>query len=333
MKRTCNKTIAVLLICMVCLCALLPPQAQAAGAVEPEKPVTLTIVCSHESRPLPGVSFALFRVADVNAYAEFTLCGDFAAYPVRLDGLTAEDWRSLAATLAAYAARDRLAPLDAGQTGADGTLRFPQQAAALTPGLYLAVGQQLVRDGMIYSVEPFLVSLPNLDEATDTWLYDVRVSPKIRADKQPVNPPAETVDRKVLKVWKNDAADTRPASIRVQLLKDGAVYETVTLDAAANWRHTWEKLPKYNKDGTLIRWTVAEITPDGYTVLVTQEGVTSVVTNTAKKTPAAPSEPQKPAAPSGPRLPQTGVLWWPVPLLAAAGLICLLLSRRMRKKG
>ena len=36
--------------------------------------------------------------------------------------------------------------------------------------------------------------------------------------------------------------------------------------------------------------------------------------------------------PLGP-LPQTGQLWWPVPILAAAGLLCLTLGVRMRRKG
>ena len=60
--------------------------------------------------------------------------------------------------------------------------------------------------------------------------------------------------------------------------------------------------------------------PAGYTVTVTQEGTLFVVTNTYPgKTP--------------PKLPQTGLLWWPVPLLACAGLALVLAGAGARRRG
>ena len=106
--------------------------------------------------------------------------------------------------------------------------------------------------------------------------------------------------------------------------------------------------------------------PDGYTVLVEQEGSSSgiyfTVTNTGFTTPEptpspsvppeeptpSPSTPPEeptptpgespepspslPPEPEEPDLPQTGLLWWPVELLAGAGLLltvggCILLRR------
>lgn len=54
----------------------------------------------------------------------------------------------------------------------------------------------------------------------------------------------------------------------------------MTLNAANNWRYTWEKLPAYNKDGSKIVWSVVEKEPEGYTVLIARDGVTFTVTNT-----------------------------------------------------
>lgn len=66
---------------------------------------------------------------------------------------------------------------------------------------------------------------------------------------------------------------------------------------------------------------------DDYTVTVTREGVTFVVTNTyTGDTPAAP-----PGKPAEPKLPQTGQLWWPVPVLLAVGLLLVLIGLICRR--
>jgi len=40
----------------------------------------------------------------------------------------------------------------------------------------------------------------------------------------------------------------------------------------------------------------------------------------------------KGTTPTPPSLPQTGQLWWPVPVLAAAGLFCLVLGLLRRRE-
>ena len=114
--------------------------AMAAAAIDTTHPVSLTISYQQDGKPIPGVPFALYRVADVNAYAEFTLSGDFKNYPVRLDGLDSAAWRALAETLAAYVQRDRLTPLDSGVTDRNGELTFPTNGKTLLPGLYFVIG-------------------------------------------------------------------------------------------------------------------------------------------------------------------------------------------------
>lgn len=327
MKKILNKRVCGLLLAAVCLLALLLPRASAAGTVDTAKPVSLTVSCRYAGQAVQGVSFDLYRVADIDAFARFTLCGDFQAYPVRLDGLSGGNWRALAVTLAAYAARDRLTPQDAGETDGRGLLRFPSRAASLLPGLYLVVGKQTASGGKLYSAEPFLVSLPDLDEAADRWIYDVSAAPKLRADEP--GAPGGTTARKVLKIWDDGQSADRPRTLRVQLLQNGAVYDTVTLSGETNWRYTWDALPKYGADGALIRWDIAELVPDGYTVLVSSEGGTFVLTNSKPANSEPP--PPTPGGPDTPILPQTGSLWWPVPVLAACGLLLLLLGLRKKR--
>ena len=79
----------------------------------------------------------------------------------------------------------------------------------------------------------------------------------------------------------------------VQLLRDGKVYDTVTLNEGNNWRHTWTGL---DDDYT---WRVVEYkTPEGYTVTVERQGITFVMTNTWREEP--PDEPEESRPPEEP---------------------------------
>ena len=126
-----------LLLAVILLAALLP-QALAAGLIETDRPVTLTVRFFHDKAPVSGAPFSLYRVADVSAYGEFTLTGDFKDDPVRLDNRNSDGWRALAETLRAFVLRDSRKPLDTGVTGSTGLLTFPNRQKTLRPGLSAA---------------------------------------------------------------------------------------------------------------------------------------------------------------------------------------------------
>ena len=144
------------------------------------------------------------------------------------------------------------------------------------------------------------------------WEYEVTASCKF--DQEEITD--TTVSRKVQKVWKDNGNQSkRPEMVFVQLLENGAVVDTVALSEENNWEHTWEgwTLPPGG------RWR-RRASPMATTVTVTQEGTLFVVTNTYPgKTP--------------PKLPQTGLLWWPVPLLACAGLVLVIAGAAARRRG
>ena len=279
MRKLRNRVIPLLLGILSVL-ALLPTQALAAGTIDLNQNATLAIYYQHNGKPISDVPFDLYYVADVDEYAEFTLAGDFKNYPVQVNGLTADTWKTLAETLKSYAEQDRLKPLDSGKTDGNGMLSFPNTQDSLKPGLYLVVGKTLTKDGYYYKTEPFLVSLPNPDSDTNTWCYDVTAEPKHTREELPPSPSDDTVSRKVIKVWKDDVESLRPQEVIVQLLKDGEIYDTVTLNDRNNWKHTWDELPKYNKDGSKVEWSVTENAVADYTVLIEKNGITFTVTNT-----------------------------------------------------
>ena len=321
---------ARLLFCAALFCALLPTTAAARGVIDTDRSLSLTL-----NYPCSGIEFQIYYVAEVSAYGEYTLTGDFRNDPVTLDQPDQAGWRALAATLDGYVARDQRQPLATGITDSNGQVVF----YGLERGMYLVTWQKHTTDGYTYTPEPFLVCVPGLDEV-DEWIYDVTAAPKYDREKEPDQPGDETVRRRVLKVWKDNGDKTnRPKTVTVLLLRNGEVYDRVILSEANNWSYIWDDL---NKEDT---WQVVEIDVAGdYTVTVSREGITFVVTNTLSEEipdepPPSDLPPREPdedipdeTPPQGPVLPQTGVLWWPVPVLACCGMTLFLVGWIKRQK-
>ena len=125
--RKWRRMLGGLLACLL-LAALLPTAAFARGMIDTGAPVSLTI-----RYPCQGITFRIYRVAEVSAYGEYTLTGDFQDDPVTLKQPDQAGWRALAATLDGYAARDERKPLTTGETDENGRLTF----SGLEAGLYL----------------------------------------------------------------------------------------------------------------------------------------------------------------------------------------------------
>lgn len=271
------KWLTLVLACVL----LLSGQIFASEAIVTTKDVSLTIDYHDGDKALPGAAFYIYYIATVDAYnySEFTLTGDFADSAVVVNNMTSEAWQNAARTLAAYAQLNRIDPLDSGNTGNTGKLTFPTSAdVTMKPGLYLVVGSRHVIDGKTYDPDPFLVSLPVLNEKDNAWDYNGTVVPKVEPITPPPTPPdvPTTIDRKVIKVWNDKGYEfARPSQIKVTLLRDGVPHDSVILHEANNWTYRWTGLdPNYT-------WTVVEdVVPDGYTVSIGKEGITFVITNT-----------------------------------------------------
>lgn len=332
-----------LLCLLLALTLVLPTSARAAGRIDLSRPVTLTLSCLDGDVPVHGAGVSIYLVALADDTGELSVTDDFSGFNIDIRGKNDDAWRLLASTLEGYVLRDSVEPTDAGQTDSAGQLRFPTGGKALSAGLYLVRTARHVQDGLYYDAEPFMIMLPALDYEENDWIYDVSASPKFSS--QPIPPLGETVERRVLKVWKDDGEEQRPDSITVQLLRDGEVYDTVVLSDENNWRYEWTGLDAGST------WNVTETAESGYSVTIGLEGVTFVITNTAEPTePDNPSpsptppggdsptptppggDTPSPSGPSTPTLPQTGVLWWPAPVLAVCGTALLLCGALMKKR-
>ena len=155
--------------------------------------------------------------------------------------------------------------------------------------MYLVVLNDRVRETArgieTLSFTPAIVSIPARNTEGHIT-YDVVVKPKFNATTKP-----RPRDYRVVKHWSDRGAEQqRPASITVDLFKNGVRAETVTLNAANNWSYAWS-------DESGAEWTAVEQL-DGlaYTVTNTREGATFIITNThphAEEDAAAPHRLQR----------------------------------------
>ena len=313
------KSLAALLLGFILVAALFPIHALAAGSIDLNRDASLTITEKYGEQSLSGVRFELYLVSTVDETGELTPAPAFEKYAAELDirGQNDSAWQALAEKLERellLGNLGRLIPADSAVTGEQGAASFPSPGRKLTLGLYLVPGTRTEKEGYVYSTAPFFVLLPALDKESNSWNYAPAAMAK--PGKSPV-----LVDFEVIKIWRDDChKDQRPQSITISLLCVGKVDDTITLPHNGAWKYTWHDLDVNHK------WTVAEAKLPGYQEPeVQQVGNSFIVTNTCSK-PGTPVEPGKPI------LPQTGQLWWPVPVLLAAGLLFVVIGL-IRRRG
>lgn len=271
MSRLFRKTGILLMI--LALFSTISMTAFAYTLIDTDKEVSLSLEYVSESTPLSGADFRIYKIADISSVNQYTLTEKFGNYSVSVEDLDSAGWLNLATTLTAYASRDGIEPTANGTTDSTGTLAFDE----LEVGLYLVEGDNITIGNCTYIPTPFIISLPNLN-TEDVWEYDVTVEIKFGQNiyvPAPSGPSISTINISAVKVWKDDESENRPESVTVQLLRNGTVYEEVTLSEENGWSYTWYSLNADNK------WQLTEKdVPEGYTVSVSKDDQTFTVTNT-----------------------------------------------------
>ena len=312
------KRIAVRLLSLTAALLLLPMAASAAGEIDLNRPVALTIQYSYGEEALTGITFQIYLVSTADKTGELTPTDAFDDYREELDirGRNDDAWAAIAQKLEREilsGSLSQLQPTDSAETDGSGAAVFPSGAESLTPGLYLVMGTRTEKDGYVYTTAPFMALLPEQDMENNVWNYAVK------ANSKPQQNPL-TADFQVIKIWEDAChVSQRPASITVQLVCDGQLYgQPVTLPCDGKWEYTWHALD-VNHD-----WTVKESPVECYkTPEIQRRGNTFRIINACNR--AGASDEQE-------NLPQTGQPWWPVPVLAAAGLLLIVLGL-IRRKG
>ncbi len=304
-------------VCLVMLCfGLSVPVA----ALDVERECSLSLLFAKDGQGFGGETISLYQVASAESDGTFHKTAPFDAYPVSIYNITdPKGWSDLAHTLSGYITADSLDAISTTTTDASGAVRFLH----LPTGLYLVDGITAVGEDGTYTFDPFMVYLPT--QYDDTYEYDVVAKPK--ADRfEPV--PVGT-EYRVLKLWEDTGyTDQRPASVKVEIHKDGALFETVTLSSANDWSYAWT-------DSGQSTWSVVERDiPEGYRVFVDQNATTFILTN--QWHPDTPDGPNPPVNP--PDTGDTSPIWLYVVVLCLSGLglmvvgVALLRGTRDEKK-
>ena len=339
MKHFITKIAAFCLLFMS-LYMMLPICSEAADKINTKANVTFTLFHKVDNKAVKDVEYSIYRVGDLSESGKVEFSKDFKKYSLKLNMSNNSAVKSTADALQGYILRDKIKPLDSALTDANGVVVFPTNGSLKT-GLYLICGKSYkTADGKICNIQPILTALPVTDGEGTLW-YDVKVESKHEILQ-------DTSKLSVLKVWKDKTTHYRPNKIQVQLINTvtGEIHDTVNLSKSNNWRHSWSNLPAG------YTWTVVEKdVPEHYTLSVKRDKFTIELTNSCDKTYTPPKEPDKetteeetddpvtqtPHSPqtggsTSTKLPQTGTLWWPVPILVIAGMLCILIGM-LRKRG
>lgn len=348
--------IPVMLLVLVLMFLGLPVQTSARGLIDLSVPGDLSLVYRSEETEgssnfvtISGAEVSIYKVADISANGEFSLVDTYrniSNFPVTdMNKIkTQETWKEISSSIGGYIYQNNVAPSYTRTTDENGLAHFQ----GIELGLYY-VGNVTKRvDDCIYSFSSFLISVPGLDE-NDEWVnpvYDVIGFVKCSRTYLP-----HEINYELLKTWNDQGYESlRPSSITVLIYCDGTLFTEVTLEQSNNWRYTWTYEEGHE-------WTFAEIINGSlpYTNSIAVSGNTYRLTNTYNppetppdtppETPETPGEPELPSLPEvlgairdlpevlgARRLPQTGQLWWPVPVLLIVGAILIFTGIRKNSK-
>ena len=299
---------------ILCICLyLIPCQVQAASTSDAKEPISTNENCSLTiSYCSGGIAFSelpvnLYKIADVSADYQYTLTSSFEKSNLILNGIqTVGEWNVIRSTLETYIlANDITAGFNA-KTDFEGKASFD----ALKPGLYLAITERIIQDETTYVFDSALIALPGLS-ADGLWQYQVDIT-----SKSEIIPPSrddEEIELKVLKLWKGDGGrSARPATIEIEIFRNGTSYQTATLSENNHWTYTWSA----KDDGS--DWKVVERNiPTGYTMTIEERETSFVLTNTLNRD-----------VPDNPDSPQTGdtsnIMLWVILMIVSGSMLIIL---------
>ena len=243
--------------------------------------ISVTLTDKKQSEAIVGAELSLYYVATVIMDENGNLIYDYTNDFKQLD--CAIDDAELATKLDLFVSQHSI-PSVKTTTNINGTA----MCAELPLGLYFIKQTGAVEGFAPFT--PFLVTVPN-EKNAEGYVYDVNASPKTEV--------ARLMSITIKKVWNTDESTEAADSVTVQLLKNGNVVKTATLNAQNNWQVTYTDMPESDA------YSVKEVdVPKGFTATYKQQDYVFTVTNTST-------------------LIQTGQLIWPIPVLAISGMLLI----------
>ena len=348
--------VAVLVFMTVFGCKFL--EVSARNAIDLSKKGSLTVTYKYGDMLFDGVQSHIYKIGSVTDTGKFSLNPEFEVRSPIKDLNTINDpnraqnqWDEV---------RDAIIPYVVAGTPTANAVSSHGQAVYkdLELGLYLVHTDNLNNDDCTYVFTSFIVSIPQLGD-NDEWIYDG--AQYISEATSKCEKYDNDIKYELRKRWRDEGYENlRPTSISVTIKKDGEEYKRVTLSSSNDWYYSWRDMPGHV-------WEFEESVSGDYTgsldKTIARDGTVVIYTltngyNPPNTPPPPPNNPPPPPnnppgnPPGNPpdfpdvlgavrnlpavlgarRLPQTGQLWWPLPILLIAGVFFIIKGIRKNHK-
>lgn len=344
------------------LAMLLPCEMSfAAGAIDTTRQGSLTVThVSVDDETMANVPSHIYLVATIDEDGKYTITDDFKEYFSDQNFFNNEfnydEWKSCvdydsnsdSDKLLDYVKQKGIAPVADGTSDANGNTYY----TGLALGVYYVLSDK-VEDGVYtHSFVNFVYPVPLLEWSEAEGKVVVNYNPTAIPKKSKI----ASVHCSLRKRW-SDSGNTanRPQTVTFRIYCDGEFMEEVTLSSENDWHYEWG----ISGDHT---FSVEEVNvASGYSsdIQVVQNGhdFEYVCTNSFNPPPPGDNPPPPgdnppgdtpPGIPDLPevlgairdlpqvlgarRLPQTGQLWWPLPILVIAGVFLIIKGIRKNSK-
>ena len=281
----------IITLCVTALLILTCSLTVFAQDFDPEKTgaISVTLTEQYDKEPIVGAQLCVYYVATVYRNANGNLSYVYTD-AFESSGIAIDD-PAIAIKLDAFVLEHNVSSVK---------ITTDENGAATCKDL--ALGLYFIRQtGAVEGFAPctpFVVTVPGMN--ADGYVYEVNASPKTEV--------AKLTSITIKKVWNTDASTEAADHVTVQLLRNGNVVKTATLNAENNWQVTYTGMPESDA------YSVKEVdVPKGFTATYKQNGYIFTVTNTST-------------------LIQTGQLIWPIPVLAVGGMLFIAVGIMLLQK-
>ncbi len=164
--------LAAIILTFLCFCQ--SAFAEEHAGIDPDQKVTLTIDLEAQNK---CATIFIYKVGEWDgSQGTYVLTEAFSESGARIHDLTVSSMLQASEILEEYA-RKQVSPAIAPQTTTLGKAQFSD----LTSGLYLICQRRGTSDNV--TIQPYLTTLPVMNEETHVWDYDVKAYPKNESDK------------------------------------------------------------------------------------------------------------------------------------------------------
>lgn len=166
-KKICNIFLIVLLLPLFMLNVRAAP-------IDPSANGSILGLYKSGSKLLTNLNVSIYKIANVDSEGKLTYVDNFAQAGYELNGLTSSQMNQLMNNLDKYVGNKNIKPTKSSKTDNDGRVRFDN----LSTGLYLIKSDEYISNNYAYKGEN-LITIPNLNQNTNTYMYDIEMVPKI----------------------------------------------------------------------------------------------------------------------------------------------------------